>query len=714
MKLKSENILRAIKAFHAESIGGRQLMSALNLPAGARRILQRQLRELERQGLIRRMRGGRYALSDSSEVLEGVITFNRRGAGLIRNAEGESVRIPDRYLGGALDGDLVHYVLIRRDRMNRPNGKVVKVVERSARPVVGVYQHSRDGGFIVPVDSANGQPIAVTECELNVQSGDWVVVRLVAGKNKSCITGCEIIERLGAATDPAVQIKAVACRFSIPLHFPDAVIKESEKISEKISSAELSGRVDLRSLPFITIDGETARDFDDAVTVTAENNAIRLYVAIADVSHFVTAGSSLDQSAYARGTSVYFPGFCIPMLPEKLSNGVCSLKPDVDRLVVVAELLIDQAGLTTQTEFYPAVICSSARMTYHEVQATLERSEISEENSAAHLYQLKQLRELAARLSRMRRQRGALDMDIPEPEIMIDSSGSVETVKTAERLEAHRIIEECMLAANEAVAEFISEHNIDLVYRIHEPPDQEDLGRLNKYLDGLSVPKLNSGPGLQAGMRQLVESAAELTDRRLISRMMLQSMKRARYSVENPGHFGLAAKKYCHFTSPIRRYPDLLVHRILKEILAGQNANMGKNDLIQRAEQASKSERLAVDAERDVTALYLCQFLEPRTGEEFSGVISSVQKFGFFVELDPFPIEGLVHIASLEDDYYHFDPDRECLIGERTGNLFRAGMSIKISVENVNIARREIDFRLTRSSPPSRSRKQGRSKKRRR
>lgn len=698
MKLHSENIISAIRSHPAESISGRQLMSVLNLPAAARRILHRQLRELERQGLVRRMRGGRYSLAGSSGTRDGVVQITKTGARIIRNDKGENIRIADRFLAGALDGDTVRFVLLRRDRMNRMNGKVVQIVERSGKPVVAVYQPGRDSGFVLPL-GGSGQTLPVSGRAFpEIQPGDWVVVRLVSGKNRS-IASAEIVERLGTPEDPSVQVKAVAARFSIPLSFPSPVLAEAEAIPDIIPDAEINQRTDLRLLPFITIDGESARDFDDAVTVEKTSDTFRLYVAIADVSYYVSPDSQLDRCARERGTSVYFPGFCIPMLPEKLSNELCSLKPGVDRLVLTAELEIDTEGVVCSEKFYSAVIRSRARLTYADVQSSLERKVPETDEDNEHLAQLPLMQELARALLVKRRNRGALEMEIPEPEVILDRRGFPETIRYAQRLEAHRIIEEFMLAANEAVARFLAGAEKTLVYRIHEPPERKDIDRLNRYLGELSVPKLVPGPGLAKGFQHMIGSVCGVAEKRVLSQKMLRSLKQARYSIENPGHFGLAAEQYCHFTSPIRRYPDLLIHRTLRLTLSGHGHDPPPEVMARLAEQASARERNAVEAERDVNALHVCQFMEHRIGEISPGMISSVHKFGFFVELDRFPVEGLVHVSSLDDDFYRFDPECDHLIGERSGNIFRVGMRVKISVENVNIMRREIDFILPTRRP---------------
>ncbi|PLX73326.1 MAG: ribonuclease R [Desulfuromonas sp.] len=570
------------------------------------------------------------------------------------------------------------------------------IVERSRKMVVGSYQQGRDHDFILPIDASFSRPIPVYYSGgIRPEAGEWVAVKFSGGAENGGALRGEVVDILGDPSDPKVEMMAAACRFSIPIHFPPEILAAAEAVPDRVSTEELEQRADLRAAPFITIDGEDARDFDDAVHVRRKEGGFRLYVAIADVSHYVPPGSLIDSEAFRRGTSVYFPGYCIPMLPEQLSNEICSLRPDVDRLVLVAEMVFDVSGHRTASKFYPAVINSQARMTYNSVQGYLDDEAHNDDDDVPdHLAQLPVMSELAQILEMRRHERGSLELDIPEPEVMLDRQGQPEAIRFARRLQSHRLIEEFMLASNEAVATFLDGQKQALPFRIHEPPDQDDFSALNAYLKTHARHLLTFDHDLHSELQKLVAALEDPTEKRIVSRLLLQSMKQARYSIENVGHYGLAADKYCHFTSPIRRYPDLAVHRLLKQNLARQEQVYDKEALASIAVQSSTRERLAVDAERDVQAMLSCRFMEGRVGLEFPGAISSVQKFGLFVELDEFPVEGLVHIARLEEDYYHFDAETNRLIGERIGQIFSVGMPVKISVESVNIARREIDFTL--------------------
>ena len=635
MKINPEKILSIINSRDDKAISGRQLLSALKLPPGARRMLHRQMRELERQGLLRRGRGGRYVLVESRSLQEGTLSLNRRGDGLIRLPDDETVRIPNRFLCGAGECDKVRFATLRRDRMNRLNGKVIEIVERSGKLIVGMYQRGRNEDFVLPVDASFSQPIPIAPVrDKNLKSSDLVVVKPVSVPGRTSEVRGELVTRLGASDDPVAEIKGVAYRFALPVDFPPEALAELDAIKDEIRSEDLAARKDLRELPFVTIDGETARDFDDAVTVIDDGETARLFVAIADVSHYVAPGGALDSSALERGTSVYFTGYCIPMLPEKLSNDICSLRPDVDRMVMVAEMLFNRKGQRQRSRFYPAVIRSRARMTYNDVQEYLDQPGTGDSSTESiHLGQLRPMLQLSKALTRLRMERGSLDFEIPEAEVLLNSAGRPASVSPVVRLASHRIVEEFMLAANEAVAEFLAECNREFPYRIHEPPEPTDFTALNQYLKLHSLNKLTTDHDLHSDLQHLVDSIDGESSKKIVSRMLLRSMKQARYSCDNEGHYGLAAEKYCHFTSPIRRYPDLVVHRVLKQTLSNEKPTFGKKELARVADQASRSERTAVDAERDVMSMYLCRCMEDTVGMIFSGHVSGVHTIGLFEHL---------------------------------------------------------------------------------
>ncbi|MEA3544811.1 MAG: ribonuclease R, partial [Thermodesulfobacteriota bacterium] len=503
------------------------------------------------------------------------------------------------------------------------------------------------------------------------------------------------VEQLGAADNPQVDIETVIRSYDLPQVFSPATEVQTETIETAILDAEIVRRTDLRNLPLITIDGATAKDFDDAVALRKEaDGSFRLWVCIADVAHYVETGSAIDQDALDRGTSVYFPGFCLPMLPEVLSNGICSLKPHEDRLVMTAEIHIDPNGMPLESRFYPAVIRSQARLTYVQVDEYLTTPEQADLEKPL-LEQLQEMAELAKILTRMRLARGCLDMDLPEIEILLDDQGRPVDLVKVERTQSHRLIEEFMLVANEATARFLSDKDWSFLYRIHEEPDLLKLQELQQLVAECGIGLiLDKNP--QKALQKLLTDVVGRPEERLINQQLLRSLRRASYSPINSGHFGLAAECYCHFTSPIRRYPDLVVHRVLKLALSdcpkATSVSVARLETLGR--ECSAKEQRAVKAERSLVDLRSCQVIAGRIGEEFTGTISSVTEFGFFVELDELYIDGLVHIRALQDDYFHFDPATITLTGERRHQSYRIGMRVSIRVKKVELWRRRIDFVL--------------------
>jgi ribonuclease R len=473
-----------------------------------------------------------------------------------------------------------------------------------------------------------------------------------------------------------------------------------------VGKDDLNGREDLRHLPFVTIDGETAKDFDDAVAIERlPDNGHRLWVAIADVAHYVAASGAIDREALHRGTSVYFPGSCLPMLPEALSNGICSLNPQVDRLVMVAELDFDGRGHRQQARFFAGIIHSRARLTYTDVAKILvDRDPELRANYASLVEMLEIMGELAERRIARRHERGSLDFDLPEAEIVLGLRGRPEQIVRSERNLAHRLIEEFMLVANEAVAEWLDRQRLPLIFRIHEPPSEDKLATFQEFIahfnQGLAIPAEGVKPKL---LQELLERVAGTPEEKLINHVLLRSLPQARYAVENRGHFGLAANCYCHFTSPIRRYPDLIIHRLLRrQLRLSDDHERLPASLEEMAERSSHCERRAMEAERDIVNLKKCQFMQERIGEEHRGFVVSVQPFGFFVELEEIFVEGLVHVSSLADDYYQFDEATHSLTGMSRRRRFTIGDSVAVTVHRVDPDRREIDFRLAGEQPPFR------------
>jgi ribonuclease R len=695
MKILEQKIISLLKKKSKRSFGRRELADLLNLSRGERKLLPKVLRQLQHHQQVEE-RKGRYRLKQLAKQVEGIFTQADKGYGFLRSDDSaqEDLFIPARHCGSAMDGDRVVASLRYSMRDRRSFGDIVRIVERAHTRLVGQYQLQGRSHVVWPLKRQLGGPFHIKP-QANLEPGQVVEVEIERYAEGHQPARGRLLEVLGAVDDPWVDIKTVIRTQSLPHQFSAAALEEALGLASDVPAEEVEGRKDLRGLPFVTIDGETARDFDDAVALQKEGETYRLWVAIADVAHYVTPGSALDSDALERGTSVYFPGFCLPMLPESLSNGICSLRPDEERLTLTAELLFNARGDLLHSTFYPAVIRSQARLTYTQVAAVLddpEQSLLTQELTA----QLLLMAELSVCLTKMRHQRGSLDLEIPEVEVVVDARGQALDLSKVERNQAHRLIEEFMLAANEAVAAFLRDKGWGFLYRIHEPPALEKLEDLQQLAAECGVGLVIAKQGLQRQLQQLLSQVADKPEGRLVNQQLLRSLQQARYSPDNAGHFGLAADCYCHFTSPIRRYPDLIVHRILKLALAGRPQSQGliRPRLEALGTECSAKERRAMQAERDLVELRRCQLMRERVGEEFSGIISSVTEFGFFVELDDVFVEGLVHVRSLTDDFYSFDPSRMALVGERRRHEFLVGMPIHVVLDKVELWRRRIDFKL--------------------
>lgn len=641
-------------------------------------------------------------------LVTGRLSCHRDGYGFVKpDSGGEDIFIPARRLLSSMHGDRVRVSFNRRRGSDRREGRIVETLERGYTTVVGRYEAAGAGGFIIPDDGRITGAISVAPADRGkARHGDMVVALITAYPDAGRSAAAKVTEVLGRPDDPEVEVLAIARKYGLPHLFPDEVLEEARAVSGAVTDKDLEGRVDLRGETTFTIDGESARDFDDAVSVSREGASIRLRVSIADVSHYVPKGSTLDREAYSRGTSVYFPDRCIPMLPEILSNGVCSLNPREERLTLTVEMLLDQEGEPLETKFYPSVIRSSERLTYTEVRDILSGANPEPAGRIQGLPdQLRVMEELAGRLTAKRRRRGSIDFDLPEPEIVLDLQGRPESIGRAERNQAHRIIEEFMLAANEAVAAFLAEHRIPCIYRVHEPPDPVKLNEFKEFVRPFGIAfRAGSGPVSPGELRRLLEMVEGRPEEKLVNQILLRCMKQARYAADNIGHFGLASPCYLHFTSPIRRYPDLVVHRVLKERLSGgmkkEDARLAAAHMPETAEQSSRRERIAMEAEREIVDLKRLQYMEGRVGEVFAGFITGVASCGFFTELEEFPVEGLVHISALPHDYYILLEKQHALMGERTGRRFRVGDRVTVRVENVSMERKRIGFALAEAAQP--------------
>lgn len=698
-EISHEQILDLFRQHAGRSLSLREVQAELELSAGERRQVGKLVRDLLREKVLRRARGGRFSLPGKGREVTGTLTVHRDGYGFVTGTKnGEDVFVPARFLSPAMDGDKVVIRVERDSRTGRAEGHVVAVSERRHKTLVGQYLRTGQAGSLVPADPALGNVILIPGgAEGDAVSGQVVKVQIESypERNRSAIG--KVVEVFGDPDDPAVEIRVTAARLELPVEFSAEAMSEAERMPDQVLKPEFEGRQDLRSLPFVTIDGETARDFDDAVAIqTQTGGGFRLWVAIADVSHYVRTGSALDREALERGTSVYFPGACIPMLPEKLSNGICSLNPEQDRLVVVAELDFDERGMRLRSHFYPAVIRSGARLTYTQVKLMVVDQD--EPACARFKQQLAGLQIMAAfaeqRIER-RRERGSLDFDLPSAEILLDLHGKPVNVVRSERNLAHRMIEEMMLAANEAVAQWLEQQNVPLIFRVHARPSEEKMAFFQDFIahfnQGIAIPAEGLKPKI---LQDFLRRIAGRPEERVINHVLLRSLPQAVYDVNNYGHFGLAADSYCHFTSPIRRYPDLMVHRVLKRQLGRDALKTLANDtsLGEIANKSTACERRAMEAERDIVNLKKCQFMTDKLGETFRGLITSVQPFGFFVELEEFFVEGLVHVKNLNDDFYEYEAEHQRLVGMRQRRSYEIGDRVTVLVHKIDQERREISF----------------------
>jgi ribonuclease R len=678
------------------------------------------------------LKGGRFVLPGKVNLVVGTLNVHRDGYGFVSPADGKAhdVFIPARHVRPAMHGDMVVVRLEHSLRTGRPEGRVIRVEQRANQTLVGRYLTDHGVGYVSPTDPHLRDDLLIPPGAAGGASpGQMVLVEIESYPGHSRGGVGRISEVLGDAGDPEVEIRIAALQFKLPYEFSPQALAEAGKMPLQVGKEELVEREDLRHLNFMTIDGETAKDFDDAVAITRldearleggrldeamggegrgdvgrDDEGYRLWVAIADVAHYVAVGSVIDQEALQRGTSVYFPGTCLPMLPEALSNGICSLNPQVDRLVMVAELDFDALGNRTGLRFCQAVMRSRARLTYTEVAAILfeEDSEIRPEQQPL-VADLEIMRELAELRIESRRQRGSLDFDLPEVQVQLDSQGRPENIVRTERNLAHRLIEEFMLAANEAVAAWLVQQREPMVFRVHEAPSEGKMAAFQEFIahfnQGISLPAEGVKPKL---LQELLDRVAGQPEEHVINHVLLRSLPQAYYSVNNLGHFGLAADNYCHFTSPIRRYPDLAVHRILKQRLSRRRGTRQNDEvsLQEIARSSSTTERRAMEAERDIVNLKKCQFIEDKVGETYGGMVTSVHAFGFFVELLDIFVDGLVHVSSLGDDFYQYEEERHRLIGMNRRREFGLGTPVEVRVHKVDLERREIDFRLVEEQNP--------------
>ncbi len=678
-----------------------ELVSVFDINPDEYRAFKKTLKTMEKEGLIFRTKKDKFALPERLGLITGKLQAHAKGFGfLIPEVEGEKdVFIPSSFINGAMNGDRVLVQITREDKNGKKReGEVIQILERANTKIIGVYEDSKNFGFVIAEDTRISQDIFISKKDRNgAKDGDVVVVEITKWPEKRRSPEGVVKEVLGQKGDKGLDILTIIKKYGLPEEFPTKVQAFAAGIDEEIPLKEYKRRKDLRDVRMVTIDGEDAKDLDDAVSIERlDNGRYRLGVHIADVSHYVREKNPLDKEALKRGTSVYLIDRVIPMLPKKLSNGICSLNPKADRLTLSCIMVIDGSGKVLDHEIVESVIRTNERMTYTDVTKILKDND--PELSKRYDYLLddfKAMEELCKILYKKRTKRGAIDFDFEESKIILNEFGKPIDIKPYEREIANRIIEEFMLVCNETVAEHMFWSHLPFVYRVHEDPDEEKLEKFREFIYNLGYIIKWNGEVKPRNLQEILEKVKGKKEETVVSTLLLRSMMRAKYSPECVGHFGLAAKYYCHFTSPIRRYPDLQIHRIIKEFINGKIDDDRSKKLTAlvdyAARQSSETENIATEAEREVDDLKKAEYMLDRIGEEFEGIVSSVTSFGMFVEL-PNTIEGLIHITALDDDYYIYDENHLCLMGERTKKIYRLGDFVKVRCSKVDIPNREIYF----------------------
>ena len=702
--LPSREYILQILAEQGVPVSFERLCGLLDIGEHELADFSRRLGAMARAAQLLQNRRGDWLIPDKADLVRGRVEGHPDGFGFLVPEEkgAPDIFLPEKEMAKVLHGDKAIARIVGMDRKGRPEGRFVEVTERANTRVVGRVFEEHGVWYVVAENRRISQDILLSPPEkksLKPRSGQVVVAEILEQPSKQSQPIGRIVEILGNYADPGMEIEIALRKHDLPFEFSKPALQEAKKLPDQVRKLDWKGREDLTGLPLVTIDGETAKDFDDAVYCERKGKGFRLIVAIADVSHYVRAGSALDQEAYDRGNSVYFPRRVIPMLPEKISNGLCSLNPQVERLCMACDMEIAGTGQIRRYRFYPAVMWSHARLTYTEVAAALyEGDGAVRERLAPLLPGLENLDALYRVLAKARAKRGAIDFETVETRMVFDDQGKIERIEPYERNDAHRLIEECMLAANVCASGFLEAQGHEALYRIHEGPTPEKLAKLRDFLGTFGL-QLGGGDTPQAkDYAKLLERIGDRPDKQLLQTVMLRSLRQAMYSPDNVGHFGLAYESYTHFTSPIRRYPDLLVHRAIKAVLTRERYTPG--DWSDIGLHCSATERRADEATRDVEAWLKCYYMQDRLGEEFAGSISAVVPFGIFVALDGAFVEGLVHVSELGADYFHFDEAAHAMVGERTGRRFRLSDRVRVQLVRVDMEQNKIDFRLVEEGRP--------------
>ncbi len=697
-----QRILSFFSSKPRQRFGFKEIQKAMGASAQGKEEILSALRELTREGHLIRLKKNHYALPAGQNIIIGKVQGHPDGFGFLIPEESgkEDVYLNRREMRRVMHGDRVQ-VRIENKKRGRTEAHIVGILERGERRLIGTYQSLHGRGFLIPMDPRIGRPLPLTGETSTTEEGDVIAGEIVRYGTALSPPQAKFVEALGDPENPEVQSRSIIFRYGLPTVFSPESHQQADSCPRTIDPEVVASRLDLRSLPTVTIDGELARDFDDSVSVQRKNDYYLLYVSIADVAHYVRSETPLDQDAYQRGTSVYFPDRAIPMLPEALSNGICSLNPDEDRLTKTVVLEINSKGEVLHTDIFSSVIRSRRRLTYTQVRRVLVDGDPEERERCRDLVdQLNLMEELALILLGSRTARGNLDFDLPEAEIILDLQGIPENIIRAERNIAHRIIEEFMIAANEAVARHLTQKGFPLLYRVHEEPKKDSLEEMAPFLSSLGYRlPLKRGKTSPKDIQKILESCRGKPEERVLNRVLLRSLKKACYAPENIGHFGLASSCYAHFTSPIRRYPDLLVHRALEQTVRGKKLKAKeKDDLTRILEETgrytSERERVAMEAEREMVDLKKAQFMMDKIGQEFGGFIIDLAPFGFFVELDTYFVEGLVHMKSLLDDAYHYYEKEHIIKGRRHSRTFRIGDPVQVRLTRIHAFRGELEFEL--------------------
>ncbi len=706
MKQLTEEISQILSADDYEPMTVRELEAVLTITNSDEfKALVKTLVQMEQNGLVVRSRSDRYKLPETLNMVKGKLIGHVKGFAFVapEDKTADDIFIPAHEIGHAMHGDIVMVRVFHSSKGNRREGTVVRVIEHGQKEVVGTFVQLRAGCLVTPDDKKlTGDILISKEFTAGAVEGHKVVVELTRYPDAFHTAEGKITRILGHKNDPGVDILSIIYHHGLPQEFPEEALEEANKIKEVISERDLFKRRDLRDETIVTIDGADAKDLDDAVTVVRlDNGHFKLGVHIADVSYYIKAGSDLDKEAYERATSVYLVDRVIPMIPHRLSNGICSLNPQVDRLTLSCEMEIDMDGQVVSHEIFQSVIKTTARMTYSDVNDILiskDQTLLTEYEQLIPMFQ--DMEALAAILRQKRMTRGSIDFDFKEAKVLVNDVGIPTDVVLRDRSVAEKLIEEFMLAANETVAEHFHWLDVPFIYRIHEDPNEEKLQKFFEFILNFGLIVRGSANGIHPrAFQEILDEIKGKPEEMVVSKIMLRSMKQAKYDPESLGHFGLSTDFYTHFTSPIRRYPDLIVHRLIREYLIEGHVDKDTQEkweaqLGEIANHSSEMERRSVSAERDTEDLKKAEYLADKIGEEFTGIISSVTNFGVFVEL-PNTIEGLVHVSNMNDDYYHFNERDYTMVGERSGRVYQIGEEIAVQVAQVNIEERTIDFKIT-------------------